>query len=1061
MLNKQSLEEALDQFVQDFIPAMQRWRYHLILAKGGIEYPHLSEQSMLGHVINGVFALARLLRFVVERKILVVGLDEQTVRKAFALIPIHDAHKLGDFEQMGKSEFSIPLNRLQEEYTKLGLDRFANVDPHLMRAANVSKRSPYQGDIILSEEKGSLLWLLVRLADSMASMADLRELGTLQGYLKQLAPEFAPRGGRFRLYTHELRDIRGVLTNLVHSVVARRLETEYEFYPVLFFTTGSLYIGPGQLPSFDRSVFINSAVDGVLEGVIEQGGAQAKTFVQEGGIRREKYDFQPYVYTFAEPSILLDLVYEETLSAKPQVGEERETRQWKFGKEELDNIGQLKANKERETAQKEKRTDLKSGSDTGISGRDWQANVEVRLGVNLSESKEFNGLWWHARRYLLYVDNLLRDLAPTQDRLQWFIDEFKIPKDVATTLQGDRDVWSKGGLGKYVLAVAYHFLKGATFAERPAEQRPAAEVLDLLHQHVLQSFSRTDLQAGRKAATDELGFYEEMRDYLQEHLSFSWALETQLLQDAFTGYTRPKRKGHSNEVCSLCNRTSQWVQEIRTGVLGDFGRVFSNRVLPAQEAPGKNRPWCPICHLEFIVRQLVGLSLPSGADYGRSYRIYLYVLPTFSFTPEHPRLFGRILSEFQKVSSLAVRDFGQATPGLPRMWLERQELDPAWMDDVVGVFAREAERLAKYGGRNALGDRLSSGRATPQPHYYLLAWERLVTERETEDARIPTRSEAWAKALFAALIISGLTSMKVYVTEHPYLQVFDPAEIKATITLDGAPPILRSILQEQQDGVSLYGREIGQPSGLERALDLTSALWTVTADVRRAEQTTKDKQIAARLNLTNVEPLAGATFYKEYGRLNEDQSPFPPLARACEVLLDYFGGEMMDLVNHIAEESLKIRLPFRKNDRGKAHSYELVFREAVDALRKAFTVIPELKAAALTGEKPSTQNVTELKRLASGTLLKAMERRQGADGLINPAYKDSKRQDLGALVGSFIDLIVDEVYLKRAAGSFAKFLHLENSIADGVYYLTDRTIGAKWESNQAAKAAKAETPTTL
>src|SRR5262245_5401176 len=127
MLSKETLEEVLDQYVRDFIPAMQRWRYHLILAKGGIEYPHLSEQSMLGHVVNGVFALARLIRFVVEKEILVFGLDEQTVRKAFALIPIHDAHKLGDFEQMGKSEFSIPLGRLQEEYTKLGLDRFANV----------------------------------------------------------------------------------------------------------------------------------------------------------------------------------------------------------------------------------------------------------------------------------------------------------------------------------------------------------------------------------------------------------------------------------------------------------------------------------------------------------------------------------------------------------------------------------------------------------------------------------------------------------------------------------------------------------------------------------------------------------------------------------------------------------------------------------------------------------------------------------------------------------------------------------------------------------------------
>jgi CRISPR type I-D-associated protein Csc3/Cas10d len=376
------------------------------------------------------------------------------------------------------------------------------------------------------------------------------------------------------------------------------------------------------------------------------------------------------------------------------------------------------------------------------------------------------------------------------------------------------------------------------------------------------------------------------------------------------------------------------------------------------------------------------------------------------------------------------------------------------MTDVVDVFARQAEWVAQHG---RLGDRLMASRISPQPHYYLLVWERSVSGRETEDARIPIRSEAWAKALFAALVVSGLTSMKVYVTEHPYLQVFDPIEVKATITLDGAPPILRSIVGEQRDHVSLYGREIGQQSGLEQAMDLASALWTVTAEVRRSEQMTKDKQIAARLGLANVEPLAGAAFYKEYGRLNDDKTPFPTLARACEVLLGYLGGEMMDLVKSIAEESLKIRLPFRKYDRGKAHSYELVFREAVDAMRKAFVVIPMLKTAALTGEKPPAESVAELKKLASGTLLKAMERRQATergDGFINPSYMDMERQDLGVLVGNFINVIVDDIFLGRAGGSFARFLQLENSIADGVYYVTDRVIGEKSESNQAARAAK-------
>jgi hypothetical protein len=49
-------------------------------------------------------------------------------------------------------------------------------------------------------------------------------------------------------------------------------------------------------------------------------------------------------------------------------------------------------------------------------------------------------------------------------------------------------------------------------------------------------------------------------------------------------------------------------------------------------------------------------------------------------------------------------------------------------------------------------------------------------------------------------------------------------------------------------------------------------------------------------------------------------------------------------------------------------------------------------------------------------------------------------------VGEFVDLVVDEVYLKRAGGSFARFLRLENSIADGIFYYTDRVLDERWKA---------------
>lgn len=1017
VFDTQAIEDVLRQYVDRFVPAMLQWRYHLILAKGGPDYPHLPEQSLLAHIVNGAFALAQLARFLVEREVLVTGLDEQTLRRALALYSVHEVHKLSDFEKMGKSEFGIPLERLQEEYHGLDLHKFAVVDEHLMRAANVHKRSPHQGDLLLGGDDGSLLWLLVRIGDNLASIKGLDEAcSSLAGYLKSLGPAFAPTSlpGRYALYYHELKDVRGVLTHLIHQAVAKRLEQEHEFFPLLYFATGTLYLGPTQVEDLDREVFIQGVVDGVL-GSLARYSSNAGA--AKDGLRRQKYDFEKYVYTFAGVPTLLDLVREETLLAKPDA---------RIAEKELTNLVT-------------KRKDLPS---------DWLDTAEARFGLSLEETKTFKERWSEVRRYLLYVDTLLRDLAPEEGRLEWLIRVFGVDDAVAVNLREEYEAWARGGVGKYVLPIAYHFLRGPDFADRPAEARPMEEVLNILHRRVLAAMEQLDTRAGRQGVVAELGFRQELTAYLNGQLYLSCAPRAHLADDALAVYSRPKKKGHSHKMCSLCNRQSEYVRELRTGIVGDFGRVFSNRVLPATEAPGGNRPWCPICHLEFVLRKLTGLSLPAGAAYGNSYRIYLYVLPTFSFTPAHTGLFERLLDQFQRVTNLPVRDYGREAPGAPRLWLERGELDPYWTDDVMAVFERQAERIGGLGGRGYVGERLTTSQLEGQPHYYLIAWEKPARDRERDDARIATRSEAWAKALFVATVIAGLTSCKVYVTERPYLPVADPADLKPTITLDSPPPILRGMLGGQTDAVSLYGREVGECSGLERVLDLSAALWVVTADVRAPNRQTKDKHIARRLGLVNVEPLAGAHFYKEYSRLNEGQSPFATLARACEVLLEIQGGELMGLVERIAENSLEIGLPLRKGRRGTAHRYELVFREGVDAMRKAFNVIPELRETALTGRPPSADSVAELKRLASGTLLKAMPRKRG-EIFVNPM-----RKDVGQLTGEFLDVLVDEIYLGRAKGSFARFLRLENSLADGVYYYTDRHLSEKWEEYNAAKAAR-------
>ncbi len=1048
MLTGERLEAILDEYCGKIIPAMLRRNYHLTLVKGGPEYAHLPEQSHFAHIVNGGLGLARLLRFLIDPKVLPDPLDEASVRRALGLYTVHEVHKDKAVDKLGDSEFAIPLERIREEYQALGLEAFSGqVDDHLLRAANVHKRSPRHGDLLIGgDPQANQLWVLVRIADTLASAITPAEAAqSLRDYLADLGPAFAPKSppGQYALYYHELKDVRGVLTNAIHQAVARQLEAELGFYPLLYFATGTLYLGPIRLDTVTNDGLI-PAVAGEVLGSLTRGCAEGAhgsrqpavagevlgSLTQGNGadmirdaLRPKKFDFERYVYAFATVDDLLQVVYDETLHAKPDP------------RDALDEIDGLASKRQ------------------GLPA-DWRKTVEGRLGIQLLDPKvhkTFNELWSQARRYLLYVDTLLRDLNPAENRLEWFLRVFGVPSDVADNLRREAGVWARGGIGKYVLVIAYHFLRGPDFADRSAEATPPEQVLEQLHRRVLEAFCRVDTQAGRQAAVAKLGLRQDLEAYLAEHLYLSFAPANQLVADSLAGYMSPKRRGHAGQVCSICNRQSEYVQDLRTGILDDFGRVFSNRVLPAKEAPQRNRLWCPVCQLEFILRKVMGIGLPSTAHHKNSRRIYLYVLPTFSFTPEHLHLFEPLLKEFCRVTGLPVRDYGN-DPGLPRYWLEHRVFDPDWMERLQEVLEREADKIAGWGGRGFVGERVSLGRICGQPHYYLITWEKAARGTESDDARIATRTEAWAKALFAAAVISGLTSCKVYVTERPYLPVADPAKLRATITLDSPPPALRGLLGERTDEVTLYGREQGERSGLERVLDLSAALWAVTADVRAPNRNTKDKHISGRLGTLNTSPLAGATFYKEYGRLNDGQSPFPTLTTACEVLLEIQGGTLMDLVEKVARKSLEIALPRGPAGRGKARRYELVFREAVSAMRKAQQMIPEMREAAIGRQHPSGQSIAELKRLTAGTLLKGLERRQQSKR--GEIFVRAWGEELGRLVGEFVDLLVDDLYLGRAGGSFARFLRLENALADGIYYYTDRNLSWLWDEYQQEKAAR-------
>ncbi len=988
--------EIIKDFVGYTIPSLIRNGWHLKFAKGGPKDPEHPEQSLFTHSINGIFGLGRLLTFLEKEKIEIRGLDEEILKKTLSLYILHDLHKV--LEKEGKSQFSIPLEKIEEEYKKLGLDKIVELDAHLIRAANVHSRSSKQGDILLSsEDNGSLEWLLVRIADSMASMVSQREYSTLWNYLKRLSSKIPEN---YALYYHEVKEIRGVLTNLIHTLLVNILD-KYRLFPLLFFPNGVIYIGQSNFSKNNEEI-LSELCTNLIKTLPRYGKLEQKTMAEEGR-RKEQYDFQSYVYSFADMETLLEVV------------EERIKSDDKLPSKELDKM-------------LEKRKDLSK----------WVGEFSNRFYISSKESKYFNEIWSLIYKYLLYVDAIIRDLLPDNDRLEWFIKNFHINKLIAQNLKEDKDIFLKGGYGKYVLVIAYHFLKGPDFYKRAAEEMPKEEIIQILYSRVINRLKNSDLNAGRIRLLENLGYDSDFPDYLREQVYFSFSPKVVLQQDALSGYTEAKSKSYPSKFCSICNRKSDYMQEARAGILGDYVQGFSNRVLPVKKQGGIIK-WCPICSFEFTLRKLVGLSMKG--DYKASHRINFYILPTYSFTPDHSLIFDRILTPIRKMTSLKIRG-SEDDWGFPRIWLERKGFDIDLEERLIDALEKEAMRIRD----KDWGERIYTSQISLEPNYFLIVWERALPSNADKE-NIPTRTEVWAKALFGAGILTTLTGAKVLVTEKPFVEFLNPNSFIPTIILDSPHSMLKTVIGDK-DGVSL--------ENLESVLDLSSALWIINSLMRDGR---KDKHISELLELISTNPLAGAIFYKAHAREQAKKPKWdePPghFTKACSILLNYFGGDTMDLAKEIAEKSLEIALPFRGSGRGKFHRFELIFREAVKAIREAMKAIPDVKTLISSGKQIPEEKLTEVKTLAIGTLKKAMERRQQTrrgEIIVNPRFKSEG--EFRVDIEQMISLVVDELFVKRARGGFAKFIDLENSVADGIYYVIDKQLPQEWNKRKAIKSFK-------
>jgi hypothetical protein len=1017
------IEGVLRDYVGRILPRLWKRGYHLKLAKGGINYPHLSEQTMLAHVLNGAFGFSRLWAYLDREGVL--PYDEAQHRQFLSLWTTHDLYKLVS-ERLGSSTFSLSEQTIKEEIAALGLQEFAETTWRQHRIAMVGDPSPYHGDLALCPPGTQQVLDMVHVADALASITSPRETSGVWSDLLKLSPKLED----YTLYWHELPDVRGVLTNQIHRATTEVLEQRYDLFPILFFATGVLYIGKKGVSDVDRTELCRKIADEVLS-LLRPGGVDFD--IAQARRKGNPFRFEPFVFTIVHWDEALRFGYAQALR-KPskKFWPDLREKKW-FGKSRKKELPYS-------------------------SAKDMQKALGMKAYL---DNPDFNQRWNAATTYLDFADGIVEEcvgLESPSDRVRWFACALDLPDHLAEELAPKADKFSALTGGKacgYTVPLAYHWLQGPDFADRPAIARDLGEVLDVLDAKIRRALADVDPSEVSKRVLQSLHVHDDLIVYLNERLTLSFALERVLEADPLPTYVQRKRQSHKN-LCSLCSRASEWCQPIQTAILAESAQEFSNRLLP-RPTTQERRPWCRVCYLEFTLRLLGGLAPPPNVDSGKSRRLYLYVLPTYSFTPESVEMFGgRMLRPFQEVTALQVRDYGADAPSHAHLWIGKQAFDEEMVEQVIGAFERQARWVAEHlrrEGKELPGERLFTVRrdAVAQPNYLLFVWEKTAFATKQEDARIPTTSEMWAKAAFGAALLAALTGCKVYVTERPYLPTTDIGSLKPTVILDSPHNALRSVLTGRAgDEEANCPRVSASPddsvaplsASLPEVLDVMAALWQINSELKRKTdpRLPKDKSVATRLEELGANPLAGAFFYRQYARLNNDATPFPIYAKACSILLERKGGEMMNIAKELAEKSLTLFLPLRRSGRGKAHLYEVVLRDAMEAIRKA----------------PS-RCLEELKAFAAGTLLKALERRQQSsrsEGIVNPT-----RNNLNRLVEEFVTLLVDEVLVKRANGSVAAFNRLANQLADAVYFEIDRTLDERWKEwkEQQAKREEAKT----
>ena len=601
---------VLTDYVDKIVPQMLA-EYTLQSAKGGTKFPKLSDQSMLAHILNGVFPTLTIVRTAGQ------SLSELEERLYLIAYSFHDIDKLVGIRDLGVSDAEKSQQfyaYLDEWVSKLHFDEFCPdykkyrgdiayliLNTQKKYGANLNLQS---FDLRLPGRRRQYLRMMCTASDLIAYLlknpSAFREQVNVSESLTHLS------NGNLEFAYHKLAENRGMITNVINNALLRILRDRLGWKPFLFFPTGVTYLREWSSENTTLPTLDEIAEDTEKQLIAYCAG---RLEINLNGFTRDGkgFKFPNYYYDFFQIPQLLKLISAGCFRIL------HENKSPSAGKR-LQKMLQL-----------QERGDIPS---------DVLLDFEDDMRVD------------QLAEYLYEVEKHV-GVVTSREAVSAEIVRFLDVQEYQTTFEAIPRDNRAGGVPLH-----WYFLAGKYLMKnRGLDTNQMSDLFTSTANQIITTF-----KAEIEQHEEEKEGFKVLREYVQQVVDINGHGEIERnFRAELDRYTNTKKKGRgSNAGCSLCSSPFDTDKQRDTSV------IFSNQVYSNKNLLNSSllvRGICELCEVEMMLRQIMIRSKLNlvGGRYDDVKIKWLYLYPSYYFTTETAKFVGHMYRRLKNLNFFDVR----------------------------------------------------------------------------------------------------------------------------------------------------------------------------------------------------------------------------------------------------------------------------------------------------------------------------------------------------------------------------------------------------------------------